>query len=86
MDLIDAELVRDRLGGRAGVAGQHHYSHTFCTKLTNRVQRRCLDGIRDSDETLDGAIDDDVHHRFTVAPHALGLLGRLPGKTDAQIL
>ena len=62
---VDAERFRDRGGGAAVVAGQHHDAQTECVKLADGLGGGGLDRIGDGDDARRLAVNRDEHRRLT---------------------
>jgi hypothetical protein len=78
MDLIDADLARDRLGGRPIVAGQHDQM-LDAARPDVADHPRCLwpHRIRHRDQAADPPLVADHHDRVTALFERLGLLGHV---------
>src|ERR1035437_4460240 len=72
LDVIKAQLARDRLGCRWVVAGQHNQANTFRVEELNGLRRRGLDWIGYANQTSRSALDGDEHHGLTLLPKLLG--------------
>ena len=84
LDLVDAEMARDRLRGGAVVAGEHHHAQAFAPQRRQRGGRRFLDRIGDRDHAGELAVERDEDRGRAVAPQALGFRFQRGGR-DAEL-
>ena len=73
LDLVDAEMARDRLRGGAVVAGEHHHAQPVAAQRRERGGRRLLHRIGDRDDAGELAVERDEDRGRAVAAQPLGL-------------
>ena len=82
-DLIDAELLCDRLGRDAAVAGQHDDPDALGAQRGERLCGARLDRVGDGEETRRPAVERDQHDALSLPPQLVGARGECR-RVDAE--
>ena len=78
--LVDPQAARDRLGGDAAIAGQHHDPHAFAARRALSASAAfSLTGSAHADQPRRAAVDRHEHHGLALAPQILGPRVKLGG-------
>src|SRR5690606_21442742 len=88
VNLVNAELPRDRLGGGAVIAGEHDDADAFAVQRLQRLGRRPLYGIGDGEDARDLAIHGGEDRGRAIGAELVGYVReRVRGDADLhQIL